>query len=132
MNIVRYFTPIASPIICCDKSNTQWLKESQKTAAGCICSWPENMRYDLFPLCIKGIPQPVTVLFTADTRPLLINFTNKSDIFIGSMSCCYLPWCEFFNVRMTVFILIFNTRPESRTPEPFITISTIFSLIPGL
>ncbi len=50
---------------------------------------------------------------------------------LGSLDLLGQGSLSFFNVLMTVFLLILSTRAVSRIPLELIAISTIFSVIPS-
>jgi len=88
------------------------------------------------------MPQPAWVAFVPDKRPHLIDlgFIDPLDhhIHIVRMQgveewSIHRGECRFFffNVLMTVVVLIFNTRAVSRIPLPLRLMSTICSLIAG-
>lgn len=90
------------------------------------------MGNDAFMLCVKCVPKPVWVSFSANIRPLLINFTNQRNIFISDSSAGDWLWGALFNVRITVLIPTFSPRTVPRTPETFMVILIIFCFILGL
>ena len=132
MHLARYLSGIASPVITGDKAHMERRKQAQQPTACIIIAWAKGIGHDSFSLGIKSIPKPMSMLFIADTGPLLIKFTDKRHVIEHHLFGGYLPWGEFFRARMTVLMPILRTRAVSRTPEPLNAISTILSLTPGL
>jgi hypothetical protein len=61
--------------------------------------------------------------FATNEDPLLIEFTDKRHISMGDGRRRYSLRREFFKVRMTVLMAIFNVLAVSRTPAPLKAIS---------
>lgn len=132
MHLARHLSGIASPVITGDKAYLERRKQAQQPTACLIVAWAKGIGHDSFSLGIKSIPKPMLMLFVANIGPLFIKFTDKRHVIEHHLFGDYLPWGEFFRVRMTVLMPILRTRAVSRTPEPLNAISTILSLTPGL
>ncbi len=80
-------------------------------------------------------PQPALILFALYERPLFVRFKSENQ-FLSRFSINRINRCYgrrfFLIVLITVFILTFKTRAVSRIPLPFIAMSRICSLTPGL
>ena len=132
MHLARHLSGIASPVISGDKAYLERRKQAQQPTACLIVAWAKGICHDSFSFGIKGIPKPMLMLFVSNIGPLFIKFTDKRHVIEQHLFGGYLPWGEFFRVRMTVLMPILRTRAVSRTPEPLNAISTILSLTPGL
>ena len=95
----------------------------------------EDKSHDFAAVKIFDPPKPALILFTPNKRPLFICFEPEDEFFrsfgAGRVDGRY-GRRFFLIVLITVFMLTFKTRAVSRMPEPFMAISKICSLIPGL
>ena len=83
-------------------------------------------------------PKPALVRFILYKGPLLISFYRNgytNSRFWISRKVAPINFNQitqfFFNVEITVVVLIFKTREVSRIPEPLMAMSTIFVWISG-
>lgn len=95
----------------------------------------EDESHHLAAVKILDPPKPALVLLVLHERPLFVSFEPENELFgcfgTGRVDRSY-GRRFFLIVLITVFILTFKTRAVSRMPLPFIAMSKICSLIPGL
>lgn len=98
----------------------------------------ERIRQDFPRFMVYRVPQPRLIVFAANIAPHLVCFGFLHFYRIKP----YLAWVAmclqilpvylvielffFFSLSITVLVLISSTSAVSRTPDPFIAISTIF------
>lgn len=129
--ILRDPSGIAAPVIAGNHADGEGGQQCQQLLACLIVSRPESVSQYAACFGIVGVPEPVLYGFTADKRPLLIEFTDEGDVGVSDRRRGYPAGRELFNVRITVLMPILRVLAVSRTPEPLCAISTICFLTPG-
>lgn len=128
---------IGPPIICKPffDSNTVFFEQIPELLKGSMRTAAEDKSHYLAAVKIFDPPQPALILFSLHKRPLFIRFEPENEFFRRFDT----GWVDggygrrfFLIVLITVFMLTFNTRAVSRIPLPFIAMSKICSLTPGL
>ena len=136
------FVLISKVAICIYSSNRKRSEQSKEFIQILVLSCSKGKRQRCVGGMVNSPPEPYLVGLIMIITPHFVHFCPYradfniySRIFFQTLQAPFIDllykFSCFFNTDVTVLGEIFKTRPVSLVPDPFITISTILSFMPG-